>query len=108
MPFYFLTYMFEPLHNLEKVFYSRDNSFVSNQYIGIYRFEIRLLIFLKDLKETKKVTIAIRKYNCRAIGWHAALTALYRWNRVSKSLLSKNLAINIEQNSDMGVIAVSK
>ena len=78
MPFEFLTYMFEPLHNFEKVFYSRDNSCVSNQYIGIYRFEIRLLIFLKDLKEAEKVTNAIRKYNCKAIGWHAALTALYR------------------------------
>jgi len=69
---------------------------------------MRFLIFLKDLKDAKKVTIAIRKYNCSAIGWNAALTALYRWNRVSKSLLSKKPATNIQQNSDRGIIAVSK
>ncbi|MBQ6852037.1 MAG: hypothetical protein IJO04_03280 [Oscillospiraceae bacterium] len=78
------------------------------RHIGIYQLEMRFLIFLKDLKEAKKVTIAIRKYNCSAIGWNAALNALYRWNRVSKSFLSKKPATNIQQNSDSGIIAVSK
>ena len=103
-----------PLSQKSKIFASSpDKGSLSRtdttiRQIGIYRFEIWPLIFLKDLKEAKKVAIAIRKYNCSAIGWSAALTALYRWNRVSKSLLSKNPAINIQQNSDMGIIAVSK